>query len=346
MRFLVIGAGAIGGYVGGSLALGGHEVTFLARPAVAAGLAARGLSLTSAQTGQTHTTRNFQTVVSLPAALGAAYDCLILAVKAYDTEGVIQDLQAITAGPPPVLCLQNGVAAEDVVAGAFGAQSVIAGTVTTAVSQQPDGGLVIEKTRGMGVALGQALSEPLAASLNQSGIRTRLVPAAGPMKWSKLLTNLIGNATSAIVDLPVAELFGDPRLYAVEIQVLRECLSVMRGLGYPVVNLSGVPVRLLALAVTSLPDRLARPLLRRAVGAGRGAKMPSLNIDVQSGRERTEVRWLNGAVVQHGARLGLPTPVNRVLTETVEGLTAHRLSLADFRHKPEALLRLIADSST
>ena len=291
-----------------------------------------------------HLTRNFQTAASLAAALGGAiFDCLILAVKAYDTTAFTQELKAITNAPPPILCLQNGVDAETEVAAAFEPRPVIAGTVTSPVSKQLDGSLVIETARGSGRARGPPRSAPLAAALTQDGIRTRLYPAAGPMKWSKLLANLVGNATSAIVDLPVAELFGDPRLYAIEIETLRECLRVMRGLSYPVVNLPGVPVRLLAWAAGSLPAGLARPLLGRAVGAGRGAKMPSLNLDVQAGRPRTEVRWLNGAVARHGAALGLATPVNQALTEAVEALTTGRLNRADFRHKPDALINWIAN---
>jgi len=345
MRFLIVGAGAIGGYVGGSLALGGHEVTFVARPHAAATLTAEGLRLTWARTGETRATRNFQIASALPAALaGPAFDCLVLAVKAYDTEPVALELKsAASAGAivPPILALQNGVDAEDTLAAVLGAQSVIAGTVTSPVSSQA-GGLVIEKTRGMGIALGHPMSGPLAAALIGAGIRTRLYPAAGPMKWSKLLTNLVGNATAAILDLPVAAIYADPRLYVIERRTLFECLMVMRELRYPVVNLPGAPVRWLGWAVQSLPNWLARPLIGRFVRAGRGYKMPSLNLDVQAGRTRTEVRWLNGAVARHGAAHNIPTPVNQVLTETVEALTAGRLDRADFRHQPEALLRLFA----
>ena len=344
-RFLIIGAGAIGGYVGGCLALAGHDLTFVARPAAAASLAAEGLRLTWARTGQTQTARGFQVANSMAAALsGSAYDVLILAVKAYDTESTIQELQASTPTPPPILALQNGVDAETALAAAFGPQAVISGTVTTPVSKQA-AGLVIEKTRGMGIALGHPLSQSLAVTLAQAGIQTRLYPSAGAMKWSKLLANLVGNASSAIVDLPVAALFADPRLYPIEKQTLRECLIVMGRLGYPLVDLPGTPARALGWAIRRLPDTLARPLLGRFVGAGRGAKMQSLNLDLQAGRSRTEVRWLNGAVAQHGAELGIATPVNTVLTETVEALAAGRLQLADFRHNPEALLKLFSGRS-
>jgi 2-dehydropantoate 2-reductase len=328
--------------VGGSLALAAHDVTFLARPPAAARLTAAGLRLIEAATGAERAVPDVHAVNSLPTALaGPAYDALILAVKAYAVAPFIQELSAAMAVPPPILALQNGVAAEDQLAAAFGPGAVIAGSVTTAVSQQPDGAIVIEKARGLGLALGHPLSQPLAVALARAGLRVRLYPAVGPLKWSKLLTNLTGNATSAILDLPVAALFSDPRLYAIEIATLRECLRVMQGLHYPVVDLPGVPARLLAWAVTRLPAPLARPILRRALGGARGAKRPSLNIAVRSGQSQTEVRWLNGAVVDHGRRLGVPTPVNRVLTDTVEGLTTGRLRREDFAGQPAALLNLL-----
>jgi 2-dehydropantoate 2-reductase len=160
------------------------------------------------------------------------------------------------------------------------------------------------------------------------------------MKWSKLLTNLIGNATSAILDLSVAELFADRRLFAVEMEVLRECLAVMRALKFSALDLPGTPVRALALGA-GLPAPLAQPLMRRGVGAGRGGKMPSFHIDLHAGRGMTEVRWLNGAVVKYGAAHSVAAPVNQALTETLEALTTGRLNKEDFRRKPEALLRLI-----
>jgi 2-dehydropantoate 2-reductase len=69
--------------------------------------------------------------------------------------------------------------------------------------------------------------------------------------------------------------------------------------------------------------------------------MPSFHIDLHGGRGRTEVRWMNGAVARYGAAHGIPTLVNQVLTDTLEALSAGQLDLATFRHRPEALLRLI-----
>ena len=318
MRFLILGAGAIGGYVGGHLALAGHLVTFAARPRAAAQLAANGVRLRLPGEPAAREVRNIFVAGSLAEAFSAGkYDCLVLAIKSFDTAAALAELRAATAAPPPVLCLQNGVGNEAEIAAAFGPASVIAGTVTTPASLAPDGQVNVERARGLGIALEHPLAATLVDILNAAGLKTRAYPAAGRMKWSKLLTNLLGNASSALLDWPVGKILADPRGYRLEAAAQRECLAVMRALGYPVVDLPGVPVRMLAFAFDRLPAGLARPLLARAIGGGRGGKMPSLHVDVHAGRSRTEVGWLNGAVARHAADLGLPAPVNAGLAELV-----------------------------
>ena len=70
--------------------------------------------------------------------------------------------------------------------------------------------------------------------------------------------------------------------------------------------------------------------------------MPSFHIDLHAGRGRTEVNWLNGAVVRHGAEVGVEAPVNAVLSETLEALSHGELDIEEFRHNPDALLRRLA----
>jgi 2-dehydropantoate 2-reductase len=330
MKFVGIGAGAIGGYVGGHLAAAGHPVTFLARGATAAALRANGLTLTPQPAGAPRKVP-IAVETELAAALASEPDCLIVATKTFDTQSIIDQLGAVTASPPPMLCLQNGVDGETQLAAAFGAERVVAGTVTTPVSVPAPGHAVVEKVRGIGLARGHPLSEPLAETLTAAGIPTQTYPSADGMKWSKLITNLLGNATAAITALPVAAIFADPRLYALEAASIRECLAVMSAYRYPVVNLPKVPVRLLTLAITRLPSAVARPILARAIGGGRGGKLPSLALDLQAGRSRTEVGWLHGAVARHAARLSVSAPINSILSETVDGLAAGLLEQERFR---------------
>ena len=342
MKVLVFGAGAIGLYVGGSLAEAGHTVTFVARPQVAEAIQGAGVRLKEKSTERT--IREVPATTSPAEALAAApHDVIVFALKSYDTAAALAQLREATAAPPPFLCLQNGVDNEPEIARRFGADRVIAGTVTTAVSKSGAAEITVERRRGVGIALGHPLSSQIVEALTGAGLNARAYLAPAPMKWSKLLTNLIGSATSAILDMPVAEVFADRRLFAVEVAALRECLGVVRALGFAVVDLPGTPVRALAFAVQRLPLGLAQPLLKQGAGAGRGGKMPSFHIDLHAprGKGKTEVRWLHGAVARYGAKCGVPAPVNQRLTDTLEALSTGALQQEDFRRQPEALLRLI-----
>jgi 2-dehydropantoate 2-reductase len=128
-----------------------------------------------------------------------------------------------------------------------------------------------------------------------------------------------------------------PGLFRLEIAMLRETLAVMKAQGIHVVNTPRTPVRLLAMAAW-MPAFVARPLMVKAVGGGRGGKMPSFHIDLYSSRGRSEVEWLNGAVVRYGEKFGVPTPINRLLTGLLLSLTRLEIPLGEFRGQPERLL--------
>jgi 2-dehydropantoate 2-reductase len=158
------------------------------------------------------------------------------------------------------------------------------------------------------------------------------------MKWSKMLTNLISNATSAILDMTPAEIYAHTGLCNLEVLQLRETLKVMSTLEIQVVDLPGTPVRALAFAVRNLPMGLSRVLLKSAVSSGRGGKMPSFHIDLHSGRGQSEVDYLNGAVVRYGEQDGVPTPVNRFLNLTLLKLIAGELPVDYYARQPEKFL--------
>jgi 2-dehydropantoate 2-reductase len=337
MHFLIFGAGAIGTYIGGSLALSGQPVTFLELPEVAEGLRARGLRLRLE--GAEHALPQPQIAASLPEALASGpFDAAVFALKSNDTRSALESLAPFAGKDlPPILCLQNGVENEPALAAVLGSENVIAGTVTSAIGRNGPGDITLERKRGVGVALGHPLSPRLAEALSAASLNARLFPRPAEMKWSKLLTNLLANASSAILDLTPGDIFAHPGLCRLEVAQLREALRVMSAQGLRPVDLPGTPVRLLALGVR-LPPALSRPLLARAVGGGRGGKMPSLHIDLHTGRRLSEVDYLNGAVVRFGSRLGIPTPVNRFLNETLLSLAAGQLPLDTYTRRPEKLL--------
>jgi len=348
VKILTFGAGAIGTYIGGSLALAGHPVVFVERPRAVEELREKGLrlDLTADSRRQTKDAtvldpRSFVIVSSLEEALRyGPFDLALFALKSFDTEAALVGMQPFAEKLPPLLCLSNGVANEPAIATALGQDKVIYGTVTTSVGRRDVGNIVLERLRGVGVAKGHALSEKVHAALDAAYLNSRLFEDAASMKWSKMLTNLIANPTSAILDMTAREVFSNPDLYRLEIEMLKEGLAVMEAQGLRVVDLPGTPVRALAFA-TTLPLWLSRPFLSRAAGAGRGSKMPSFHIDLHSGRGKSEVEFLHGEVVRAGEKYHVPTPVNKMLTETLKALTNKQIPLEEFAHKPKKLLAMI-----
>ena len=174
---------------------------------------------------------------------------------------------------PPILCLQNGVENEPRLEKLLGKGRVIAGTVTSAVGRKDVGSIVLEKERGIGISSTHPLSQEICTAMKESGINCQLFSNPLSMKWSKLLTNLQANATSAILNWTPLQVFSDHRIFKVEMVQLKEALDVMKTLDIPVINLPGTPVRLLAWAV-SLPQNIGQPLIKQGLGHGRGEKMP------------------------------------------------------------------------
>ena len=159
MRVLIIGAGAVGTFVGARLALAGHDVTLVGRPGLAAAVRAGGLTLIE-PSGSRHTTavRAVDSIAAaftrsastsaLTSASASPYDLALITVKAYDTADVIAELMATGAGQiPPLLTLQNGVGNEEALAEAFGADRIISGAIDTPVSVPAPGQVQVHRER-------------------------------------------------------------------------------------------------------------------------------------------------------------------------------------------------------
>jgi 2-dehydropantoate 2-reductase len=114
---------------------------------------------------------------------------------------------------------------------------------------------------------------------------------------------------------------------------------VMRALVLQPVSLPGYPVPLFAWALCSLPAWLLRPIFQRVIVPGRGGKMPSLHIDLSKGKGKSEVEYLNGAVVRYAQELGLDAPVNRTLHAVLMGIVQGGIPWEEYRGRPDRLLR-------
>lgn len=338
MRVLIVGAGAVGSFLGWAVAAGGGQVTLVRRGEPAADV----VPLTATLPDGTTRTVTVSVVPATPAATASAArpDLVIVAVRQYDLADVLESVSGLAG--VALLTAQNGFGAEAAAVALLPDRPVVAASVTASVERGSDGSVRWLRRGGVGLASvrdGVAARDALATVLRAAGVRVSIHGDASAMKWSKVVANLVGNATSGLLDTDPASIYADARLFAVEREQLREALRVMRAGRLTPVALPGAPVPLLALA-TGLPAPLARVALRRVVGSARGGKDPSLRGAVKLGG-RTEVGWLNGAVAAAGARRGVPTPINAALARLVEEAAADPERRAWFAGHPDRLLEAL-----
>jgi 2-dehydropantoate 2-reductase len=339
-RVLVVGSGAVGSFLGGTLAAAGHEVVLLDRRVLGGDDATR-LRIEGPDGTATVPVRR----VVDPSDAGEP-GLVLVAVKVFHLDGALAAAERWPA--VPLLTVQNGVGAEEQ-ARAARRSPVLAASLTTAVEPLPDG-VRRRRTGGIGVAAvadpdggGAAMATLLAASWTAGGLPARVFPDAAAMKWSKLLGNLVGNATSAILDMDPGEIYADRRTYPVERRQLHEAVAVMKAIGLRPVSLPGADVSLL-LRGLALPVALGRPIVSRAIAGARGGKSPSLRLHVRRDATGvpTEAPWLNGAVAAAGGRAGCPAPVNACLAALVDEVAADPARAAWFAGRPDRLADAVA----
>ncbi|MEI7644656.1 MAG: 2-dehydropantoate 2-reductase [Chloroflexales bacterium] len=343
MSIVIVGGGAIGLLVAGRLALAGQQPSaLLARPSSAAALAARPLtiSLKGAAAVPVPQLRVAASVADLPADCRRP-DLAILCVKGYDTPGAVATLREL--GAARSLTLQNGIGNEEILATALGAEQVLSGAITTSVDLAGPTEIIVTKQGGVGLApFGQtAALEAWAVALTAAGFRTQLFANYRSMKWSKALLNMLGNASAAILDMAVAEVYADRRLVDMERRAFREALAVMGRSGARPVNLPSYPAALLARAMIWLPAPALFPVLRKVVAGGRGGKDPSLLRDLRAGRRRSEGEFLYGTVAAEAARQSVPAPVNAGIWRVLGGIAAGDIPWEEYRGMPERLLAAV-----
>jgi 2-dehydropantoate 2-reductase len=342
MNILVIGAGAIGGFIGGKLAAQHHVSLFDRAPLVDA-VRARGLRVIEPETETIVTNLAAFTSLDEIFAQTARFDLAIVSVKAFDTLTAIQALRPHAERIDRFLTPQNGVTNEDLLGAAFGRSKIISGTVLNPIAVPELGAVRLEKAgRGIGLAQVESVIDPYVDVMRATQLPVRTYTDYRAMKWSKLILNLIGNATSAILDMPTRETFADQRVFTIEVTMLREALAVMRAQSIGTVNLPGSPVRLLAFGLRFAPLFILQRILQPMVGGGRGDKPPSLLVDMRSGKMQSEIDELNGAIVRTGKAIGVKTPVNAALVGIVHDLLDGKVDRAEWRRNVDRLVALTA----
>ena len=134
MRILVVGAGSVGGYFGGRLAVAGRDVTFMVRAARAAQLQRDGMSIVSQYGDFTFAPKTIAAT-----DIDAPYDVVLLAVKAYGLDAAIKDFAPAVGPQTMILPLLNGMRHIDTLVADFGENAVLGGTTYISTDLDSDG---------------------------------------------------------------------------------------------------------------------------------------------------------------------------------------------------------------
>ena len=342
VRTLIVGAGAVGSFLGALLGSAGQDVTLIR---IFEPDSERALTLIRPDGSRTTIpVHRFTRTEDAPAP-----DFILVAVKM----PVLREALAPTLLWPnvPTLTVENGIGADAIAAQVRPDAPMLAGSLTSPIRLASQDEVEWMGRGGLALAAVTGSARPMLARLlddfARAGLRVREQPAAAPMKWSKLLANLIANATGAILDMDADAIYRDPRLFDVERRQLLEAVAVMKQLGAQPVSLPGAPIPWLVRGMR-LPAPLGRPIMARIVGGARAGKSPSLRLHVQDApanapcAEPTEVAWMNGAIARAGAEAGVATPVNARLAALVDEVAAQPERRAWFRGHPERLLAEMA----
>jgi 2-dehydropantoate 2-reductase len=314
MKIIIVGAGALGGFVGCMLTEGGVDVTlFDVRAGYVAKVQAEGLTIAPAA-GQP---KQYQPkIVSDLAGLGPA-DAVIIATKAFHTRAAAESAKAVITDSTLVCSFQNGYGNLAVLKEVVGKPERIV-AMTTAHNFAVAGDTKIAYFMGVGgVDLGY-MKGAKDARLEELGVLMKNLKA--PVKvhddghevvWNKLLWNVALNCTAAVTGMDVITMAN-----------IEHILPVFKGLADEYFALS----KALGIAVWNPPDFVDKIMM----GAKMMAKIktfsppkPSMLQDMEAGRP-TEVDFINGAIVRLGEERGVPTPVNRVMMQLVKTMEAHK----------------------
>ena len=291
MRYLVLGAGALGGYFGGMLIKGGANVTFLVRLARAAQLKRDGLVIKAPDGGelrrQVHAVQQNQ--------IDGSYDVVLLTCKAYDLQSAIDAVAPAMGEQSVIVPVLNGVRHIDVLTERFGPARVLGGLTRIRAELLRDG--TIQESRlqinlnVIGELDGRASARCTAikAALEAGGVPVEISDNIVAMMWAKFF-GFVCSATIATLTRSRAGAIARSASGASFVSaVVEECARVVTAAGYPQAPDTAGIVR----GLFSQPD---------------STYGPSMLVDMEAGRP-TEGEHTIGDMVEHARRADLSVPI-------------------------------------
>jgi len=337
----IVGAGALGGYVGGNLAHLGHDVTLIdGWPEHIETIRARGLELDGVTEEERFTVKGIRALhfTEAQSLMKKPVDIAMVAVKSYDTLWATALIAPYLSPQGFVVSLQNCMN-EETIAGVVGWGRVV-GAVASMISVDLHEAGRIRRTVAKGgdkytifrVGEPHGRVTPRVEELVQwlSAIDSaKATTNLWGERWSKLVQNSMGNPVTAATGLTSSECLRDEKIRRFQIQLAGEAIRVGQALGFELEKVRGIEPEVYARASQGNKEALAEieTALIPKPGANPRADLqrPSMAQDVLKGR-RTEIDAMNGLVARKGEEIGLPAPTHARITAIIKRIERGELA--------------------
>lgn len=341
MKVLVMGCGGLGGWIAAQLIRDGHDVLAVTHnPEVAEVIQRRGLQLHIGGTRQSIAGRATAQLDD-----SGPFDLALLATPPTAVVEAARTALPVLRPNAPLVCLQNGIC-EGRVAALAGKDRVIGAVVGWGASMPEPG--VYDRTSAGGFVLGRisgggsdlAAVADLLRSTGPVSVTDNLMGA----RWSKLAINCAISGLGTAGGDRLGRLIRYRFVRRMGLEIMTEAVLTAQRLGIRLEKIAGLldldQVTLSpreALAASS-PSIAVKHALLLAVGVKFRRLRSSMLAAIERGREPA-VDYLNGEVVRHGAAVGLLTPLNHRIQETV-----HAIAAGELRPGLDLLQRVYRDS--
>jgi 2-dehydropantoate 2-reductase len=327
-RMVFVGAGAVGGYVGGHIARAGEDVTLIDPwPEHIEYIKHHGIQLSGTQGEYTVPLKALH-LHEVQSLFVQPVDIAFICTKSYDTEWATMMIKQYLAPDGFVVSLQNSINEERIanivgwgkvvgcIASTIGVDAYEAGRVIRTLQPGGSGYTVfrVGEVHGRITSRVQEIVRMLSA-VDSAKATTNLWGE----RWTKLTMNAMGNGISACTGMNSKAAVEWETSRRASIRLAGEAIQVGHALGYDLEPMRGIPPEKWVAA--SEGDPAAREEVECAMLAGlkrmTDAGRPSTGQDILKGR-RTEIDFINGLVAEKGEEVGIPAPTHAALTQIVK----------------------------
>ncbi|MDA7696961.1 2-dehydropantoate 2-reductase [Porticoccaceae bacterium] len=309
MQLAIYGAGSTGCYLGGLMQLCGHKVSLICRARIRDSIMnAGGITLTD------YTGQNEKVVPSalITRLTDETFDAVFVTLKCHQLEAAVDDLKQLAEDGAQLLFMQNGLDSLDAILNELPSHAVKQGVIPFNILSQ-DNAHFHRGTEGILLFHQTSVTQQLAKQLGAIGFPCELHKDMKPVIYGKLLLNL-NNALNALANQPIKTQLENRKLRKVYAAAQREWLEVANMEGVELAQFTAVRPSWMP-AILSLPNWIFLRLAKAMLDIDPHARS-SMWEDIKLGR-KTEVAFLNGAIVKRAEKLGIDVPINKKITALI-----------------------------